>query len=79
VSLNQCVLALLAENNALKAVEDKVEKACAAVEHVGTGVAGMMWSFQGLQMKHRGARAIDEQYLVSEGTGSTDFVLREAR
>jgi len=79
VSLNQYVLALLAENNALKAVEDKVEKACAAVEHLGTGVAGMMWSFQGLQMKHRGARAIDEQYLVSEGPGSTDFVLREVR
>lgn len=79
VSLNQYVLALLAENNALKAVEDKVEKACAAVERVGTGVDGMMWSFQGLQLKQRGTHAVNEQYLVSEGIGSNDFVLQEAR
>jgi len=79
VSLNQYVLALLAENNALRAVEARVEKACAAVERLGTGVAGMMWSFQGLQLKQRGTSVADEQYLVSEGIGSNDFVLREAR
>lgn len=76
VSLNQFVLALLAENNALRAVEAKVEKACAAVERFGTGVAGMMWSFQGLQMKRRGVSAVDDQYLAADGTGSYDAVLR---
>ncbi len=76
VSLNQYVLALLAENNALRAVEAKVEEACAAVERIGPGVAGMMWSFQGLQMKHRGVSAVDDQYLAAEGTGSYDAVLR---
>jgi predicted RNase H-like HicB family nuclease len=76
VSLNQYVLALLAENNALRAVEAKVEKVCAAVEGFGTGVAGMMWSFKGLQMKYGGVSAGDDQYLAAEGTGSYDAVLR---
>jgi len=77
VSLNQYVLALLAESNALKAVEDKVEKACAAVERLGTGVAGMMWSFQGLQLKQRTTSAVYDQYLAAEGLGTSEFVTKD--
>jgi len=76
VSLNQYVLALLAENNALRAVEAKVEKACASIERFGTGVFGMAWSFQGLLMKTKGLTTVDEQYLAAEGLGGADAVLR---
>jgi antitoxin HicB len=76
VSLNQFVLALLAENNALRSVEARVDKACAAVERFGSGVAGLMWSFQQVQMKHRGPNVVDDQYLAAEGIGNNEFVLR---
>ena len=77
VSLNQYVLALLAENNALRAVEARVEKACAAVERIGTGVAGMMWSFKEVQLKYREPRVEYDQYLAAEGLGGNEFVLRD--
>lgn len=76
VSLNQYVLALLAENNALGAVEAKVEKACAAVEHFGAGVAGMVWRYENLRIQSRPRSIIDEQYMAAEGAGSFDAVLR---
>ncbi len=76
VSLNQFVLALLAENNALRAVEAKVEKACAAVERLGSGVTDIAWRYANLRMTGPSSNRKDEVIIAAEGYGGSDAVLK---